>query len=310
MFLSHFPLTQYYSALKDKKYIPNPKGEVKDFIQKFNRSVRKLRRKLPAVMVLLILTFPVAIVPLDLHFGLFTPSYQSNGETFSHNYPYTSDILYLFIYSTRISPQNVTPEYIFYRLAQTQYTIYPAKLPLSNLISIPNPTNITSAGTGQPLLPSSEMANANLGSLYLNVSKNIGYIFVPEKYNFTSINFNVTGIMEPITANLTYWKLENPNIAITTLKPEYTNLGNGTWLESYTYMISNNYQLPLVISGLEFDRFNYQVVNATSTKVYLDANEIPYAYFVYHNRMLGTILPYFTGTRVNVTVTFQSTDIS
>ena len=312
VFLLHFPLTQYYSALEDEKYLPNAKGEVKDFIQNFNRSVRKLRKKLPAVMILLILAFPAVIVPMDLHFGLFTPSYQDNGETFSHAYPFTaSDILYLFIYSTRVSPQNVTSEYMFYQLAQTQYTIYPAKLlPLSNLISIPNPTNITSTGTGQALLPSSIVPNANLGSSYLNVSQNINDTFVPDSNNFTSINFNLTGIKEPVTANLTYWKLVNPNVVITTLKPEYTNLGNGTWLESYTYMISNNEKLPLTISGLEFDRFDYQVVNATSTQVYLDGNEIYETYFVYHNLMLGTILPNFTGNQVNVTVTFQSTDIS
>jgi hypothetical protein len=310
VFVLHFPLTEYCSALEDEKYLPNPKGEIKALIQNFSSCVRKLRKRLPAFMILLMLAFPAVVVPMDLHFGLFTPSYQSNGETFSHAYPFTSsDILYLFIYSTRMSPQNVTSEYMFYRLAQTQYTIYPAKLPLSNLISIPNPTNITSASTGQPFLPSSDVPNANLGSCYLNVSKNIGYTFVPKSYNFTIIDFNVTGMGEQVTANLTYWKLVNPNVVITTLKPEYTDLGNGTWLESYTYLISNNEKLPLDISGLEFDRFNYQIVNATSTKVYLNGNEVPYAYFAYNN-MLGNIISYFTPNQLNVTVTFQSTDIS
>lgn len=311
VFLLHFPLAQYNFVLKDQNYLPNPKRELEIFVHKCNNRIHTLRKRPMVLVGLLMLVLPALIVPSDLSFGLFTPSYQNNGETFSHAYPFdSSDILHLFIYSARMGPTELRSEYMLYRLAQTQYTIYPAKLPMSGLISIPNPTNITSISTGQPSISFSNIPNSNLGSAYLNVSKNIPYQFVPEKYNFTDIWFNVTGTNEPITANFTYWKLVSPSVVVTTLKPEYTVIGNGTWLESYTYLISNNEKLPLSISGLAFDRFNYQVVNASSTKVYLNGNEIYYAYFVYNNLMLGTIVSHFTGVQANITITFQSTDIS
>lgn len=307
--LLHFPLTEYYSALSNEEYEPNIKQETKDLLKNMGHYAKMIRKRVPAVIIIATFVFAAVIVPLDIRYNLFTPSYQNDGETFSHSYPSTSDVIYLFMYSTRNTPENVTTESVFYQLAQTRYTIYPAKLPLSELLSIPNPTNITSVGTGQPSLPLSDIPNFNLGSVYLNISKNIGYRFVPENNNFTDIWFNVAGINEPVTANLTYWKVVNPNVTVTTLEPRYTDLGNGTWLESYTYLISNNEKLPMVISSLEFDRFDYQVVNSTTTKIYVNGNELP-VYFVYTKRMLGDILPYYTLNKLNLTVTLQSSDIS
>jgi hypothetical protein len=307
--LLHFPLTEYYSALDNEEYKPNIKAEFRDLLKNIGHCAKMTRKRVPAIIIIATFVFAAIIVPLDLHYNLFTPSYQNNGETFSHAYPYTSDVIYLLMYSTRNSPENVTTESMFYRLAQTQYTIYPAKLPLSNLLSIPNPTNTTTLGTGQPSLPLSDIPNFNLGSVYLSVSKNMSCRFIPENYSFTDIWSNTAGINEPVIANLTYWKVVNPNVTVTTLEPRYSDLGNGTWLESYTYLISNNEKLPMFIDGLEFDRFGYQVVNSTTTKIYVNGNENP-AYFVFTNSMLGYILPYYTLNKLNLTVTFQSSDIS
>jgi hypothetical protein len=310
--LSHFPIAEYHFMLENEEYKPNPKIEIEDLFKNFEHHAKLLQRKLPVGIVLATLILTVAIVPMDIRFGLFTPSYHNEGETFSHSYPFLSDELYLFIYSFRNTPELVQSEYKFYRLAQTEYTIYPAKLPQSNLIRIPNPTNITSGSTQNPSIDPtySTYYDTNIGSVYTNVSKSINYFFVPNNNNFTGIDFNVTGIKEPVIANLTYWKLVNPNVSITTANPVYTNLGNGTWLEKYTFLISNNEKIPLTVMALDFDRFMFQVVNTTTTKVYSQGQEWPYVDFVFENRRLGLWDSIGSGYALNLTVTFQSSDVS
>jgi hypothetical protein len=313
--LLHFPMTRYYSSMENEEYKPNPRIEFGELTKSIRRYAKLARKKLYATAILIPLLLTIGMVPLDLHFNLFTPSYHNEGETFSHSYPFfspSSDGLYLFISSFRNAPELIQSEYKFYRLAQTEYIIYPAKLPLSNLIRIPNPTNITSGSTQNPSIDptSSTYYDTNIGSVYTNVSKSVSYIFVPNNYNFTGIDFNVTGIKEPVIANLTYWKLVNPDVSITTAIPVYTNLGNGTWLENYTYLISNNEKIPLTIMDLDFDRFSYQVVNDSTTQVYVNGQIAQFAHFVIDHERLGLWIYLGAGNSLSLTVTLQSSDIS
>ena len=75
-------------------------------------------------------------------------------------------------------------------------------------------------------------------------------------------------------------------------------------------MITNNESVPLRVMALDFDRFMYAVVNTTTTRVYSQGQELPWAYFAYSNRRLGELTTIGSGYTLNLTVTFQSRDIS
>ena len=312
--LSHFPTTQYFAKLEDPEYMPTPSREIKQLIHEWKQKIRLLRRKFPASLLLGLLLVAIAIVPIDISTGLFIPSYHEEGESFSHCYHYVSDVIHLFIYSERIDPSIIGSECRFYRLVQSQYTIYPAKLRLLSNIRIPNPTNITMGSTEYPDIgaTSSHISTRNLGSVYvsINTSKSIEYDFIPLTHNFTHIEFEFAKVSEPFVANVSYWELlENVNVSVTTIKPQYIDLGNSTWLETYTYIIVNNEEVPLKILALDFVRFMYDVVNATTTKVYSQGQEY-ITNFVIEKRRLGIWLTIGPSYTLNLTMTVQSSDIT
>jgi len=312
--LSYFPIAQYLAKSEDTEYTINAAREIKQLIKEWKQKTKLVRNKFPASLILGLLLITIAIVPVDIATGLFIPTYHEGGESFSHSYYDVSDEIYLFIYSERIDPNTIRSECRFYRLAQSQYTIYPAKLPLLSTIRIPNPTNITTGSTKRPSITaiSSDSSTNSLGNVHvsINTSKNIEYEFFPLTYNFTDIEFGFAEVSEPFVANITYWKfLENVNISVTTLEPQYTDLGNGTWLETYTHLITNNEEGSLTTLALDFMRFNYAVVNATTTKVYSQGQEW-YTSFVYENWRLGIWSTIGSGFTLNLTITCQSSDIS
>jgi hypothetical protein len=310
--LTHFPITEYFSMLSDQKYAPDPRNEIRQLIQNCRHNIKLLRNRLPAAGIFTLLVSAAVIVPIDVSFGLFTPSYHNDGESFSHYYFPVSDYVYLFIYSNRVSPNDIHSQCRFYRFAQIQYTIRPAKLPLSSFIRIPNPTDISSGSTGNPSIDatSSEISRTSLGSVYINVPRNINDSFIPEISNFTDIEFNLYGASEPFTANVSYFRSLNANVTVISSTPEYSDLGNGTWLEKYTFIITNNEQISLQVMAWDFDRFNFQVVNATTTRAYSQGQELTFAHFVYLYSRLGIWASIGSGYTLNLTVTFQSSDIS
>lgn len=312
--LSYFPIAQYFAKLEDQEYTISPAIEIKQLINEWTQKIKILQNKLPTGIMIGLLFVTTAIIPIDIATGLFIPSYHEEGESFSHSYYGVSDEIYLFIYSERINPNTIGSECRFYRLAQSQYTIYPAKLPLLSTIHIPSPTNITIGSTKSPAISaiSSDSSTNNVGDIYvsINTSKSIDINFVPLTHNFTHIEFEFAKVSERFVANISYWKfLENVNISVTTLEPQYTDLGNGTWLETYIYLITNNEEVPLTTLALDFARFMYSVVNATTTKVYSQGQELITS-FVYENRRLGIWSTIDSGLTLNLTITFQSNDIS
>lgn len=308
---SYFPTTQYFRKLKDFEYKPNPKREVKQLISDLKQNSKFLQKK-PVVLVLIcLLATTVVVVPLDLVAGIFTPSFHEEGEFFSHSYP-VSDRIYLFIYAERESPDSISLDCRFYRLAQRMYRIYPGKLPILNLVRIPNRTNVTAGSTEDPEIGplSSDTSEKIVGHVSLNTSGSVNYTFIPESYNFTHIELGFSGISEPFVLNITYWKfLENPNITVTATDPRYDDLGNGTWLETYTLMITNKEEVRLTIMAFQFDRFLWSAVNATTTKVYTQGQEW-FTDFVYANRRLGIYSTISRPHVLNLTVTILSNDIT
>ena len=311
--LSHFPIAQYFAKSEDPDYMLNPAKETKQLIHEWKQEMKLLRNKFPASIMLALLFVTIAIVPVDIATGLFIPSYREDGESFSHTYT-VSDKIYLFIFSERINPNEIRSECKFYRMAQSQFAIFPAKFPLLSTIRIPNPTNITIGSTKQPTITatSSDRSSESIGDVYvaINTSKPINYDFVPQTYNFTDIEFEFSRVSEPFAANISYWKsIRNANISVSTNEPQYVDLGNDTWIEKYTFLVTNNEEIPLTTMALEFYRFMYSVVNRTTTKVYSQRQELEYADFVYSNRLgvWKTIGPGFT---LNLTITFHSSDIT
>lgn len=312
--LSYFPITQYFTKLEDQEYTRSPAIEIKQLANEWTQKTRILRNKRSAGLIIGLLLITTAIVPLDIATGLFIPSCHEEGESFSHSYYGVSDYTYLFIYSERITPNTVRSDCRFYRLAQSQHVIYPARLPLLNTIRIPNPTNISVGSLENPAISaiSSDISTNNLGAIYVSINTSLGisYSFVPLTYNVTHIEFGFAKASEPFIANISYWKfLENVNISVMTLEPQYTDLGNGTWVEMYTYFITNNEEAPLRILALDFARLMYAVVNATTTKVYSQGQEW-FTDFVYENRRLGIWSTIGSGYTLNLTITFHSSDIS
>jgi hypothetical protein len=313
IFLSYFPLLQYFAKLQNPEYVTNPAKDMRRLVQEWMQKIGLLQKKFPATILLGLLIVTIAIVPIDITTGLFIPTYHEKGESFSHSYYGISDILYLFIYSERISPDTIRSQYRFYRLVQCEYIIDPARLALLSTIRIPNPTNNTRGSAEDPKINaiSSDVSTTTLGSVHVsvNTSKNIDYRFIPLEHNFTHIEFEFSKASEPLIANISYWKLlENVNVSMTTI-PTYTDLGNGTWIETYTYLIENNEEVSLRTMALDFDRFMYTVVNKTTTKVYSQGQEQPPAFFV-SNTKLGIWLTIGSGYTLNLTITFHSSNIT
>lgn len=308
---SYFPTAQYFGKLKDPEYKPNPKTEAKQLISDLKQNAKYLQKKSVVFVLIGLLAATVAVVPVDLAVGIFVPSFREEGEFFSHSY-YVSDRIYLFIYAERVSPSTISLDCRFYRLAQRMYTIYPGKLPILSLIRIPNRTNVTEGSTEDPGIGSSSSVTSkrSLGYVSLNASANVNYTFIPKSYNFTHIELGFSGISEPFVLNTTYWKfLQNPNITVTVADPKYNDLGNGTWLEIYTFMITNNEEVPLTTMAFQFDRFLYSPVNATTTKVYTQGQEW-ITDFVHPNRRISIYSTISRPHTLNLTITFHSSDIT
>ena len=221
--LSYFLIEQYFAKIKDWQYKPHHVKETKRLFQTLKQQARTIRNRSSISVILIALVITVGIVPIDLATGLFVPSYHQE-ESFSHSYYSVSDIDYIFIYNERASPTLVRSECRFYRLAQTEYTIYPAKFPLLNAIRVQNPTNVTVAGMDSPYIEFtfSDYSTHDLGYVYNCTPPGILCRFVPQDSNFTHIQFGFPTVTKPFVANISYWKfLENVNISVTDSEPRY-----------------------------------------------------------------------------------------
>lgn len=311
---SNYVLIQYYSKLSNAMYERSPTIDIKNFKQQFKEKLNFFRTKAVSVIIIGFLLISLLIVPLDILTDTFIPSYTKEGESFS-DYIWYSDTIYLFIFSERHTSQIIRSEFKFYRLAKKPYTIHPAKIPLLSKLRIQNPTNVTKGSEKSPSISYSfaDRLSNDIGAVYVLIEEldDISYDFVPRDNNFTDIDFEFSKLIEPFQLNLSYWKnLETVDVSISTPEPKYVLVENGTWLETYSYYITNNEPINLQVMALDFDRFLFRhTVNITTTKVYIQEQE-SITNFVYDDLLGLNIGGIGSGVNLNITVTIQSNDVS
>ena len=295
-------------------YKRSPTIDIKNFKQQFKEKLNFFRTKAVSVIIIGFLLISLLIVPLDILTDTFIPSYTKEGESFS-DYIWYSDTIYLFIFSERHTSQTIRSEFKFYRLAKKQYTIHPAKIPLLSKLRIQNPTNVTKGSAKSPSIfySSADRLSNDIGAVYVLIEElnDISYDFVPRDNNFTDIDFEFSKLTEPFQLNLSYWKnLETVDVSISTPEPKYVLVENGTWLETYSFYITNNEPINLRVMALDFERFLFrETVNITTTKVYIQEQE-SITNFVYDEKLGLNIGGIGSGVNLNITVTIQSNDVS
>ena len=312
--LSHYPLVQYYSALRDEKYVPDLKIETRQLIQNFERNAKALRSKFPAAAILVIVVFSSLIVPMDKSFVLFTPRVSNEKELLS-SIMETQKGFYkvVFINATRGPRNNVSATYHYYALMNTTYNIaLPAFWRLLSSLYIYNPSN-TSFTMGQ-YYPSYLMPTDTF-KLYVDAPENVTYNIISKQT--PTFETKVTGLIfdfgnftgnSSLTTTLTYWQeidaIENVIIDYGNLT--FTDLGNGTWTETHSITITNNSNDTLTIPALDYDRLNFDYIIKNSTTVYFNGNLVPYAQPVWQTRIALSIWVQ-PQTVSNMTISFQTT---
>jgi hypothetical protein len=311
--LSHYPLAQYYSALRDEKYVPDPKIETRQLFQNFKHNIKTLQSGFPAAAILAIVVFSSLIVPMDKGFVLFTPRVNNEKELLSSIMEAQRGFeKVVFISATRGSENNISAEYHYYALMNTTYDITLPTWRLLSSVYVDNPSN-TSFTMGQyyPSLPSA----TDSWKLYVAAPDNVTYN--PILKQIPTYGTKVTGLIFDIgnftdntslTATLTYWQEIDP---IDKVKIDYGNLtfadlGNGTWTETHTIVISNNSNDTLFIPAMDYDRFNFDYVIRNSTNAYLNGSLISWGELVSQTR-LSLHIWVQPQTMSNVTISFQTT---
>lgn len=311
--LSHYPFVQYYSALRDEKYVPDPKIETRQLIQNFKYNVKTLQSRFPAAAILAIVVFSSLIVPMDKGFVLFTPRVSNEKELLSSIMEAQRGFeKVVFINATRGPRNNVSAEYHYYALMNTTYNITLPTWRLLSSVYIDNPSN-TSFTMGQyyPYLPSA----TDSWKLYAAVPQNVTYN--ARLKQTPTFETKVTGLIfdfgnftgnSSLIATLSYWQEVDP---IDKVKIDYGNLtfadlGNGTWTETHSIIVTNNSNDTLFIPAMDYDRFNFDYVIRNSTSAYLNGSLMPWAELVWQTRMSLHVWVQ-SQTVSNVTISFQTT---
>jgi len=263
---------------------------------------------------LLVVAASASVVPLDLRFRVFTPSMVTGSETFS---PIMSidkgHFIDMFISATRGPGNNVSAVYQYHALLSTTYNI---SLPTTRLFSsvyINNPSNASfSIGQYFPSLPD---AGEDWKKIYVTAPDNVTYQTILSKT--TGLGSKVTGLVfsfgnfsgsSSVSVTLTYWQEigQSDNVKIEYYNLTFANLGNGTWTETHTILITNGSNDTLIIPAIEYDRFAFDYVIRNSTNVYVNGSLAPYAELISLTR-LATRVWVPPGTMSNVTISFQTT---
>jgi len=311
--LSHYPLTQYYSALKDEKYVPDPKIETRQLIQNFKHNIKTLQSRFPAAAILAIVVFSSLIVPMDKGFVLFTPRVNDEKELLSSIMEAQRGFdKVVSINATRGPQNNVSATYHYYALMNTTYDITLPTWRLLSSIYLDNPSN-TSFTMGQyyPSLPRA----TDPWKLYVVAPGNVTYN--PILKQTPTYETKVTGLIfdvrnfttnSSLTTTLTYWQEIDPidKVKIDYGNLTFTDLGNGTWTETHTILITNDSNDTLIIPAIEYNRFAFDYVVRNSTNVYVNGGLVPYAELVSLTRLATNVwVPPLA--MFNVTISFQTT---
>jgi hypothetical protein len=277
-------------------------------------SPKKHHIPLIAALVIIPLIAGAIVVPIDTSGILFTPRMHTGDQLLSSEMK-TNDGFekVLFISATRGPGNNISTEYHYYALMNTTYNItLPTIWRLLSSVYVDNPSN-TSFTMGQysPSLPSA----TDSWKLYVaapdNVTCNPILIQTPAyqtKVTGLKLDFgNFTG-NSSFPTTLTYWQEIDPpdDVRIDYANLTFTDLGNGTWTETHTIMITNNSNDTLFIPAMDYDRFNFDYVIKNSTIAYLDGNLMSWTEPVWQTR-ISLHVWIQPQTVSNLTVSFQTT---
>jgi len=279
------------------------------------RGALKKQHVLPIIaLIALPLIAGVIIVPIDTNAVLFTPHMETGAQVLSSiKQTHEGFEKVVFISATREPANNISAEYHYYALMNTTYNItLPTLWRLLSSVYVDNPSN-TSFTMGQyyPSLPSA----TDTWKLYVAAPDNVTYS--PILKQTPSFETRVTGLIfdfgnftgnTSLTTTLTYWQETDP---IEKVKIDYGNLtfadlGNGTWTETHTIVITNNSNDTLFIPAMDYDRFNFDYVIKNSTNAYLNGSLIPWAEPVWQT-MLSLHIWVQPQTMSNLTISFQTT---
>jgi hypothetical protein len=86
----------------------------------------------------------------------------------------------------------------------------------------------------------------------------------------------------------------------------FADLGNGTWTETHTIMITNNSNDTLFIPAMDYDRFNFDYVIRNSTNAYLNGSLMLWTELIWQTRM-SLHVRVEPQTVSNMTISFQTT---
>jgi len=279
------------------------------------RGALKKHHILPIVALVAIpLIAGIIIVPIDTNAILFTPHMETGAQVLSSVMQTSKGFeKVVFISATRGPANNISAEYHYYALMNTTYNItLPTLWRLLSSVYVDNPSN-TSFMMGQyyPSLPSATES----WKLYVAAPDNVTYN--PIFKQTPTYETKVTGLIFDIgnftgntslAATLTYWQEIDP---IDKVKIDYGNLtfadlGNGTWTETHTIVITNNSNDTLFIPAMDYDRFNFDYVIRNSTNAYLNESLIFLCELVSQTR-LSLHIWVQPQTMSNVTISFQTT---
>jgi hypothetical protein len=252
------------------------------------------------------------VVPMDTSAILFTPRMQTGAQVLS-SIMQTQNGFYtvVFINATRGPENNVSAEYHYYALMNTTYNITLPTWRFLSSVYISNPSNTSfTMGQNYPYLPSASATDT--WQLYAAAPENVTYNPILKQTptfetRVTALVFdfgNFTG-NSSLTLTLSYWQEIDPidKVKIDYGNLTFTDLGNGTWTETHTIMITNNSNDTLII---DYDGFNFDYVIRNSTNVYVNGTSAIYSELVSLNR-LATEVRVPPQTMSNVTMSFQTT---
>jgi hypothetical protein len=264
-------------------------------------------------VVIIVSAVGFSIVPIELSLGLFTPRMQKGPEMFSSALVAGNGFQkVLFMNATRGPGNNVSSVCQYYAFLNTTYNITLPSRGLLSSVYVDNPSNASfSVGQYYPSLPSPTDTSMKM---YVTVPDNVTYDAVIQQT--PSLENEVTGLVfsfgnfsgNAFLATLSYWQKISSinNVTVEYGNLTFNDLGNGTYTETHTILISNNSSDLLFIPALDYDRFNFDYVIRNSTTVWMNGSLIPYAELVWQNRLaLDVSAP--PHTLCNLTISFQTT---
>ena len=261
---------------------------------------KNLLRSLTALLLILNILVGVIVV-IDWHYTpLFAPT-VTRGEP----RPFPAE-------SCETSDQAHSGWLVLIRNTGESYDLYEASIltlsarlpqiyPLVNSLSIPNPSNASVRFVDYPALSGQD----EWRWIWANGSDGVSFTPIQQSGNLAFLQANLTNVHNQTAQfNIFYWqtiRFADRGLRIREEK-NVTNLGQGLYLDKYSFIITNQEERCVVIPRMYLLNLNYMGANSTSAVVWINETR-GFSQGVDH----GTFYPWATvdpGKTANVTVTF------